>query len=202
MVTEQGICLLFTEFLLDLGSLVQTQSKCHQGLSSDLKTAVRQGDAGGHGPALLAEPPGHKARAGPQEQGPAGRQQPAAGAQGRAREQRGSAAARARSPPTPTSRSLLLRALSVTPAVPSPGPLRPSPSSRRARGQGIGLVTSSTAALSTEWTPPRPDSPRHRPRPRAPESALRLRLARPCAPGPPRSPLLAALRLALLTAAR
>lgn len=168
----------------------------------DLQTAVCQRDAGGHGPALLAEPPGHKAQAGPQEQGPAGRRQPAAGAQGRAREQRESAAAGAHSPPTRASRLLLLRALSVTPAVPSPGPLRPSLSSRRARGQGIGLVTSSTAVLSTEWTPPRPASPCHRLRPRAPGSALRLRLAGPCAPGPPRSPLPAALRLALLAAAR
>lgn len=160
------------------------------------------GDAGGYGPALLAGPPGHKARTGPQKQGPAGRRQRAAGARGRAGEQRGSAAARARSPPTPASRSLLLRALSVTLAVPSPGSLRPSPSSRRARGQEIGLVTSSTAALSTEWTPLRPASPRHRPRPRAPGSALRPRLAGPRAPGPPRSPLPAALRLALPAAAR
>lgn len=159
-------------------------------------------NAGGYGPALLAGPPGHKARTGLQEQGPVGRRQRAAGAQRRAREQRGSAAARARSPPTPASRSLLLRALSVTPAVPSPGSLRPSPSSRRARGQEIGLVTSSTAALSTEWTPLRPVSPRHRPRPRAPGSALRPRLAGPRAPGPPRSPIPAALRLALPAAAR
>jgi hypothetical protein len=94
----------------------------------------RQPNAGGYGPAFLAGPPGHNARTGLQEQGPAGRRQRAAGSQRRAREQRGSAAARARSPPTPASRSLLLRALSVTPAVPSPGSLRPSPSSRRARG--------------------------------------------------------------------
>lgn len=98
------------------------------------------------------------------------------------------------SPPTPASSSLLLPALPVTLAVPSPGPLRPSPSSRRARGQGTGLVTSFTAELSTEWTPASPTNPRHCPRPRAPGSALRPRLAGPRPPGSPRSPLTAALR--------
>lgn len=106
------------------------------------------------------------------------------------------------SPPTPACSSLLLPALPVTPAVPSPGPLRPSPSSRRARGQATGLVTSSTAELSTEWTLPSPTNPPHRPRPRDPGSALRPRLAGPCAPGSPRSPLTAALRPALPAATR
>lgn len=123
------------------------------------------GDAGGHGPTRLAGPPGHtQPEPGPRSRG----QQRAAGTKGRTREERRSAAAGARvsshaglslAPPPRSPRH---------PCCPLPRSPPALPRSRRARGQGIGLVTSSTASLSTERTPPRPANPSHRPQPRAP----------------------------------